>query len=48
MVGTKNRGTSVYNRMASLLNCESERDYYQLCELLLGQCFIIEVDCGCQ
>jgi hypothetical protein len=42
VVGTKNRGTSVYNRMASLLNCESEREYYQLCELLIGRYFIVE------
>jgi hypothetical protein len=30
----------VWSRMASLVNCKSEEDYDQLCDLLAGKCFV--------
>jgi hypothetical protein len=39
-VGNTNRGTGVWSRMASLVDCKSEEDYDQLCDLLIGKCFL--------
>lgn len=36
-VGRNDRGIGVWSRMASLIDCKSEDDYVQLCELLIGK-----------
>ncbi|EYE90581.1 uncharacterized protein EURHEDRAFT_466851, partial [Aspergillus ruber CBS 135680] len=34
-VGNNNRGSGIWNRMAALIDCKSEDDYDQLCDLLI-------------
>jgi hypothetical protein len=39
-VGSNNKGSGVWSRMAGLIDCKSEEDYDQLCDLLIGKYFI--------
>lgn len=38
-VGNNNRGSGIWNRMAALIDCKSEDDYDQLCDLLISKYF---------
>lgn len=38
-----NERPGVAERMASLVHCESQEEYFQLCELLMRKCFFFRI-----